>query len=449
MRGDFVLAKVALATVEARASNDATAGTGTLLYVALELVGGKLGGSIRATLPSKNYRDVATRLGDDPPPREYAAQLFYRFSGDTDIQLSYARQDYRSLIPLGLGDRTSGVVNANVRSRLSNRATLFAGGGVRRGSSGPAISAAVGVSLSLGGRTNAGAHASYNDGSLAASATYSRDAQQDGEIGYRGAANYSNGSQRLTGGATWRNRQILLDGQVEEVNGAFAARADARGTLLLAGGSVFARNQTGGSYALVRTGHVGGIPITRENVEVGTTDRNGLLLVQNIPAQATIKIDVKADKLPVDALVRETTKYIRVPQRAVALVEIETLRFRPILRKLVDQAGQPLTAGLPVRALPSGETTMVGFDGVAEINAGARDTRLLVGRTGQTCVVELTGVLLADGDRAALRCQPFTIGGEGAGEGADGLANSGRIVSKAPRDRKHRHRRASMALSSP
>ena len=166
------------------------------------------------------------------------------------------------------------------------------------------------------------------------------------------------------------------------MNGAFAARADARGTLLLAGGSVFARNQTGGSYALVRTGHVGGIPITRENVEVGTTDRNGLLLVQNIPAQATIKIDVKADKLPVDALVRETTKYIRVPQRAVALVEIETLRFRPILRKLVDQAGQPLTAGLPVRALPSGETTMVGFDGVAEINAGARDTRLLVGRDG-------------------------------------------------------------------
>ena len=157
VRGDFVLAKVALATVEARASNDATAGTGTLLYVALESVGGKLGGSIRATLPSKNYRDVATRLGDDPPPREYAAQLFYRFSGDTDIQLSYARQDYRSLIPLGLGDRTSGVVNANVRSRLSNRATLFAGGGVRRGSSGPAISAAVGVSLSLGGRTNAGA----------------------------------------------------------------------------------------------------------------------------------------------------------------------------------------------------------------------------------------------------------------------------------------------------
>ena len=53
---------------------------------------------------------------------------------------------------------------------------------------------------------------------------------------------------------------ILLDGQVEEVNGTFAARANARGTLLIAGGTVFARNQSGGSYALVRAPRAGGGP---------------------------------------------------------------------------------------------------------------------------------------------------------------------------------------------
>lgn len=443
VRGDFVVAKVALATLEARMSHDSTAGTGTLLHVALESVGPKLGGNLRATLPSANYRDVATRLGDDPPPREYAAQVFYRYNSDTDFQVSYARQEYRSLLPTGLRDRRSEVLNGNFRARLSSRATFFAGGGVRRSESGSSLSAALGLSLSLGGRTNAGAYASYDDGKLAGSATYTHDAQQDGEIGYRAAASGSQGSQRLTGGLTWRDRRILLDGQVEEVNGVFAARGNARGTLLLAGGTMFARNQSGGSYALVRTGGVGGIPITRENQEVGTTDANGLLLVQNIPAQATIKIDVKADKLPADALVRETTHYIRVPRRAVALVDIETIRFRPVLRHLVDAAGQPLHAGLPVRSLPSGETTIVGFDGVAEINAGAENTRLLVGHPGQRCVVELTGVLLEPEHAQPLLCQPLTVADQADDQ-------PGRIAAKtAPRERQHRRRRGAVALSSP
>jgi outer membrane usher protein FimD/PapC len=439
VRADFVLAKVALATLEARASTDSVAGSGSLLHVALESIGRKLGGSIRATLPSANYRDVATRLGDDPPPREYAAQFFYRFDGDTDFQVSYARQDYRSLLPLALRDRRSEVLNANFRSRLSSRATLFAGGGVRRGDSGTAYSAAVGLSLSLGGRTNAGAYASYDDGRLSGSATYSHDAQRDGQFGYRASASASETSQRLTGGATWRDRRVLLDGQVEEVNGVFAARANARGTLLLAGGTVFARNQTGGSYALVRTGRVGGIPITRENQEVGVTDQNGRLLVQDIPAQATIKIDVKADELPADALVHETTKFIRVPRRAVAVVDIETLRFRPVLRQLVDAAGQPLAAGLPVRSLPSGEATFTGFDGIAEINAGSEDERLLVGRPGQVCVVDLKGVALEGEDRP-LACRALTV--------ADQADPAREIAAAGPRGRKHR-RRERVALSAP
>jgi outer membrane usher protein FimD/PapC len=409
IRGDFVLGKVALATVEARASRDATAGTGTLLTVALESVGQKLGGSIRATLPSANYRDVATRLGDDPPPRQYAAQAFYRFTPNTELQLSYARQEFRPAGGTVQREPVTEVMNANVRARLSSRATFFAGGGWRRGASGSSWSTALGLSISFGTRTNAGAYASYDGGRASASATYAHDAIRDGQIGYRAAANVSQRSQRVSGGLTWRDRRILLDGQVEEVDGSVAARVNARGTLLLAGGTVFARNQTGGSYALVRTGRVGGIPITRENQAVGTTDRNGLLLVQNIPAQATIKIDVDADKLPADALVRETTKLIRVPRRAVALVEIETVRFRPVLRKLVDAAGNPIATGSPVRAMPSGEMSIVGFDGLAEINAGAEDRSLIVGPAGQACAVELTRADLEGAGDRPLVCRPAVI----------------------------------------
>ncbi|MXO75441.1 fimbria/pilus outer membrane usher protein [Altererythrobacter aerius] len=409
LRGDFVLAKVALATIEGRVSSDSDTGRGTLLNIALESIGQKVGGSIRATLPSAGYRDVASRLGDEPPPRQYAAQVFYRLAPNTEFQVSYARQQFRVLPGPRPRDPLSEVMNANLRARLSSRATFFAGAGWRRSSSGSSWSVALGLSMRFGERTNTGLYTSYDDGRAAGSATFARDAIRDGEIGYRGAASISQGSHRVSGGLTWRDRRMLVDGQVEAVNGSVAARANARGTLLLAGGAVFARNQTGGSYALVRTGRVGGIPITRENQAVGVTNDRGLLLVQNIPAQATIKIDVDADRLPADALVRETTKMIRVPQRAVALVEIETTRFRPVLRQLRDTGGAVIATGTAVQFMPSGLTGIVGFDGLVEINAGAQDDRLMVGAPGNGCVAELTEAVLADESGAAITCRPVTI----------------------------------------
>ena len=410
-RADMALGGIALVTGELRYSRDSVFGSGNLLDFALESIGRNFGGSIGATLPSANYRDVAARLGDAPPPKQLQAQVFYRPTSKMEFQLSYARQEYRA-VPgrvAFLGDNE--VINANFRWRMSSRATFFAGGGVRRANGESVASAAVGLSINLGPRTNAGAFANYDGGRISGGANYAKDAIRDGEFGYRASASVSETSQRVSGGATWRDRRVLLDAQVEEIDGRFAARAGARGTLLVAGGTVFARNQSGGSYALVRTGKVGGVPITRENQQVGSTNERGMLLVQNIPAQAAIKIDVDADKLPADALVRETTKWIKVPQRAVTLVEIDTLRFVPVIRKLVDARGRPLPAGSPVRAVPSGEESFIGFDGMAELNAASGDDRLQVGRPGATCTVELRGVDLERDGEAPLVCESATVAG--------------------------------------
>ena len=163
-----------------------------------------------------------------------------------------------------------------------------------------------------------------------------------------------------------------------------------RGSLLVAGGAVFARNQTGGSYALVRTGTIPGVTVMRENRPAGKTAKNGLLLVENIPAQVPITFDVDPDKLPIDALARDTRKRIIVPRGAVGLVSLDIVRFIPRQIRLIGPDGAPLPAGTLIKALPSGDQTMAGFDGVVDYNAGGNDRRLVVtGEGGPACVAEI------------------------------------------------------------
>ncbi|MFN6936392.1 MAG: hypothetical protein ACK4NZ_14725, partial [Tsuneonella sp.] len=101
------------------------------------------------------------------------------------------------------------------------------------------------------------------------------------------------------------------------------------------------------------------------------------------------------------------------------------VRFIPVMRVLVDPLGTPLAPGLRVRALPSGQTSLTGFDGYAEINAGAEDQRLLVGTPGSGCVVDLTGVNLEVEGQEPLVCTPATI--------ANDQSESRAVATKASR----------------
>ncbi|WP_169829162.1 fimbria/pilus outer membrane usher protein [Tsuneonella mangrovi] len=430
-RADVVLANVAMLTIEGRASQDGAVGSGGLVNIALESVGRTLSGRVGAIIPTSNYRDVAAHLGDQGPPRQYSAQVSYHYSTNSEIQFSYARQEYRAVPNPVYGppvpERFNEVFNANLRTQLSKRATLFAGGGMRRTEIGTGYSAAIGLSISFGGQKRGAVQASYNDKHPYASLNYYRDALNDGDIGYRADVSGSDTSQRIAGGATWRSRNIMLDGQIEQVDGSFAGRIDAHGTLLVAGGTVFARNRSGGSYALVRTtGKVEGIPVTRENLLVGKTDKNGLLLVQNIPSQATIKIDVDPDKLPADAIVKETKHLIVVPRRAVALVELDAVHFRPVMRQVVDTSGKPIAAGMPAVMQPSGERTMVGYNGMVEINAAGTDKWLVIGVPAKSCQVAIPHRELGDDDQPPLVCQPHAIvGGPDAPVVAAGAVKDG------------------------
>ena len=387
-RADFTIGNVMLASVEGRVSDDKQAGRGHLTRFSLESISQQFGVRAGVMLPNDSYRDVASRLGDAAPSRQLFADMSYTLAPNSQVQLSYIRQDNPADTRFNLPARRLETISGNFRAPLSSRIDLFAAGGLRNADR-QTLFASIGIAVNLGAPKHLGAFANIEGNRPTAGISYAKSDQQPGDIGYRLAANVAPNYQRVSGSALWRGNAVAIEGQGEEVNGKFAFRGNARGTLLVAGGTVYARSQTGGSYALVRSGTVANVAVKLENRVVGKTNHRGRLLVENLAPLVPMHVDVDTEQLPADAMVRQAKHVVAVPRRAVALVDMDVVAFRPVLRRIVDTAGAPLEAGLTVTAAPSGETSLVGFDGTAEVNAAGGDRRLLVGTPGSGCVVDL------------------------------------------------------------
>ena len=347
-RADFTIANIAKATVEGRFSHDVDAGGGKLLNLGLESVSEWFGVALGATLPSATYRDVASRLGDPAPPKQLFANAYYRVGANIQAQLGFVRSESRADARLMRAKERIDTATASLQLPITKRIRFYGSSDYRSFNGKGVFGLSGGLSISFGPARNAALYARHAGDTSTAGARYTRDDAADGDIGYNFGAQLTESGQSAEAGIAWRAQMMRVEGQVEEVDGRFAGRASARGSLLFAGGTLYARNRSDNGYVLVRSGSVADIPVTLENRFVGRTNSRGRLLVQDVPAQTAVKVDVASDQLPAQALVRETEHMIRVPKRGVALVEIDALRFIPVMRMLVDQAGLPLPAGLRV-----------------------------------------------------------------------------------------------------
>ena len=283
-RGDLALGGVALATIEARVSRDAADGvSGTLLNFGLESSGRRISGRIGAILPSKNYHDVAFKLGDAAQPRQFFAQFSFDLGHMNQLQLSATRQERRFDPRFPRLDLRSDIVSASFRANLRRNVDFVSSLAWRKAEK-SAFSVFAGVSVQLGAGRHAQASLSKSGNSPVSGAIgFARHDVEGIPLGY--AFDRSFGMvARTAASVAYRSPITRVEGQVEHVGGHFALRGNARGTLIVAGGGIFARNQTGGSYALVRTGRIDGIAVKRENRSAGVTAHGGLLLIENIPA---------------------------------------------------------------------------------------------------------------------------------------------------------------------
>ena len=402
-----VIGSLGSATVDIRHSwldvPGAATTQGSRIATSLESVGRRISVRIEAVHATSGYHDLAATVGDNRTGSRYLASIDYNLKNRGNLSLTAIRE-----FGPDNANRTErfDVARFGYRHRVSDWIDFNADASYRRAER-DAATFLIGISLQLGSRSSAQVSVVHQDRTADVQASLYRPDIVPGDIGY--SAMVATGlADRASASLSYRSRSTRIEGQIEAVNGQFAARTNLRGTLILADGGLFAANTVSGAVAIVKTGGIPNLTVERDNRRIGVSGAGGRLIINDVPAHVRTRIALDMTTAPSNILVRNAVALVSIPARAVALVDFPVERYMPTLFTLRDQHGALFSPGRAVRAFPSKTSYMVGYDGVVEINAALHDGEIRV-ETGEDdgCVIVLAASDDTKGSAAPmLTCLP-------------------------------------------
>lgn len=217
-------------------------------------------------------------------------------------------------------------------------------------------------------------HAMPTDGGFSWNMAYARQSQ---------ARSYQQGT------LGWRNNNIELQGGGYGERNMMTWWGEALGSLVLMDGEVFAANRINDAFVVVSTGGQPDVPVNYENQPVGSTNKNGYLLISGVSAYYPASYSINTLNLPADTRLTETERKVALRRQSGYLVEFPMQQERVASVILHDENGQPLP--LTSQVYRQGKpTAIVGYDGIAWLESlnEVNDLRVTTPEN-KTCFVTL------------------------------------------------------------
>jgi outer membrane usher protein len=219
------------------------------------------------------------------------------------------------------------------------------------------------------------------DGAIRERVDYSRSVPSQGGLGWRLAgADGNRGGSQYQADLTWRTRVAQLQGGVYGTGGNQSAWGDVSGSIVLMDGGVFFADRINDAFVLVTTDGVANVPMRYENQKVGSTDRNGHLLIPWATAYYAAKYEIDPLDLPADMATPVIDQRAAVRRGSGRIVRFPIQRLAAANVSLVDADGQPLASGAPI-TMTDGSIAYVGFGGVAYLEGLQPNNRITVQRS--------------------------------------------------------------------
>lgn len=215
------------------------------------------------------------------------------------------------------------------------------------------------------------------DGHYAERFALSQTAPSDGGIGWN--LGYSTGSSHYRqADMTWKTSFATLEGGMYGESGDENYWGDLKGSLVYMDNALFATNKVNDAFIVVSTDGYGDVPVRYENRLVGKTNSQGYMLIPWANAYYPARVEIDTLNLPADADARIVEKKIAVHEGSGALVDFPVKTVRSATVRLVDKDGQPLPVGSLATEVHSGQSSVVGYDGLIFLNNLPRDNTLSV-----------------------------------------------------------------------
>ncbi len=334
--------------------------------------------NLTATVVRDGYRDTAALFGSGMPRRVLRASLGLPLGDFGSLNMAWT--DQRGATGGYSLGRVS-LINASYSKSLFGALGLSVSGyrDMVRSTTG----VFVGLTYSLGGYSSG---ASF--GQEAASRTYTqqvqRPATRPGEFGFSATAQEGATAREMAEAQYFgESGRVAIAG--DHSGRSTSGRATASGALVVAGGSAFLANQVDDSFAVVRTGSVGGVPVMYENRPIGRTREDGRLLVPFLRSYDGNRLAIEAIGLPADVEVEATERMVRPVNGAGVLVDFGVRKIQSALVRLVRPDGKAVPRGAMARVSGRAEVP-VGRDGRTYLTGLDRQNEVSVELPGgQTC----------------------------------------------------------------
>ena len=214
----------------------------------------------------------------------------------------------------------------------------------------------------------------------------SQSPPSQGGFSWRATARQGGDQNGAQGELDYLGRYGQLDVGFNSIGDTRYGYAGATGALVLMGGEVFGARYINNGFAVISTGGIANVPVKLENNLIGTTNRNGLLLVSPLNAYQDNHLSIDPMDLPAQVRIDHVVALTTPTDRAGTLVRFGITSIRAATVTLHDASGQPLPVGS--RVTLAGQTdggAMVGFDGDVYLDTLNEHNTLIVHTPTGTC----------------------------------------------------------------
>ncbi len=316
-----------------------------------------------------HYSDLASRIGTPQPRATDQISLTLPLTNAQHVSFSYIGLRYPNARASRVGSIGYTLMTHRTLMLQMNAFQDFN----QHNSRGILLSAG----FSLGGRTSVNTTVGKQNGKNTYTVGVSRTPDYDGGIGW-GAQTTGMGSGRYSQGqAQYLGRAGQITVLAQDGGGQQNVSLDINGAIVLMDKSITLSRQIYDGFALVSTDGIKGVPVLHENRPIGVTDRSGHFLIPNLSAYQNNHIGIDPMRLPVDMNIAQTKLNLAPQDRSGVLAHFSITRPHAASLILRGPDGAPLPVGTQVRHLESGDTTIVGYDGLAFIAEGLQPTNHL------------------------------------------------------------------------
>jgi len=170
-----------------------------------------------------------------------------------------------------------------------------------------------------------------------------------------------------------------------------AYRLRTNGSVGLLGGLPFASKQIGlGSFAVIKVADEPNVDIYQSNIKVARTNSNGLAMLPNMVAYQQNKISIKAEDIPFDMQVNETSRLVTPFARSGVFIQLDIKRSNNRLVRILKVDGSPVPIGSKVHLLPRNTNFLVARRGQVYLTELSTNNTLQVSFQENTCSADLS-----------------------------------------------------------